>query len=160
MGRPIAAFIALGLVAAGLAGVAGCASRNVATSDYRWSYLTETSEAPRLAYGRPSSDDVVLMLSCSPGADSVRISAVGLNGREIVLASDRAESRFTANKAENGLVESGLLEANGKMSAPALAGFQLTGELAVLSQGERHNLDVAREDRGQVKAFFRSCAAA
>ena len=160
MRRPIAAIIAVGLLAGSLAGLAGCASRNVAASDYRWAYLADAGEAPRLAYGRPSSDDVVLMLSCSPGADSVRISAIGLSGREIVLASDRVESRFAAKKGESGLVESGLLEANGKMSAPALAGFQLTGELAVLTEGERHNLDVAREDRGQVKAFFRSCAAA
>jgi hypothetical protein len=156
MARSIAAFTALGLLSVGLA---GCAHEKVAVSDYRWAYLADAGEAPRLAYGRPASDDVVLMLSCSPGADSVRISAVGLNGREIVLASDRTESRFPAAKAESELVESGLLEARGKMSAPALAGFQLTGELAVLTQGERHNLDVAREDRGQVKAFFRSCAA-
>lgn len=156
MGRPIATLTALGLLAASLA---GCAHERAAMSDYRWAFLGEAGVAPRLAYGRPASDDVVLMLSCSPGADSVRISAVGLNGGEIVLASDRAESRFTAEKTESALVENGLLEARGKMSSPALAGFQLTGELAVLTQGERHKLDAVREDRAQVKAFFRSCAA-
>mgnify|MGYP000187357596 CR=1 FL=1 len=48
----------------------------------------------------------------------------------------------------------------GRMSAPALAGFQHTGELTLLTNGERHNLHAMREDEGQVKAFFRSCAAA
>lgn len=157
MGRPLAALTALGLLAATLA---GCAHEKMADTGYRWAFLSDVGEAPRLAYGRPSSDDVILMLSCSPGADSVRISAVGVNGGEIVLASNRIESRFTAQKAESALVETGLLEARGKMSAPALAGFQHTGNLAVLSQGERHNLNAARHDEGQVKAFFRSCAAA
>ncbi|WP_421738577.1 hypothetical protein [Caulobacter sp.] len=156
MGRPTAKLIALGLLTAGLT---GCAHEKIATDGYRWAFVSDAGEAPRLAYGLPASDDVVLMLSCSPGADSVRISAVGLSGGDIVLASDRAESRFPADRAEGGLVESGLLEARGKMSAPALAGFQLTGQLAVLSHGERHRLDVTREDRGQVQAFFRRCAA-
>lgn len=156
MGRPIAALAALGLLAASLA---GCAHEQVADSGYRWAFLSDDGDAPRLAYGRPYSDDVILMLSCSPGADSVRISAVGLNDREIVLASNRAESRFPAQKAESALVEAGLLEARGRMSAPALAGFQHTGDLTVLTQGERHNLHARREDEGQVKAFFRSCAA-
>lgn len=156
MGRPTATLFALGLLTAGLA---GCAHEKIATDSYRWAFLADADEAPRLAYGRPASDDVILMLSCSPGADSVRISAVGLSGGEIVLASDRAESRFPAHRSENGLVENGLLEARGEMSASALAGFQLTGKLAVLTKGERHRLDVTREDRGQVQAFFRTCRA-
>ena len=154
MGRPIAALAAL--LAAGLA---SCAHEPVTDSGYRWAFLSEPSEAPRLAYGRPFSDDVILMLSCAPGADSVQISAVGLNDREIVLASKRIESRFPAQKAESALVETGLLEARGRMSAPALAGFQHTGDLTVLTGGQRHNLHAKREDEGQVKAFFRSCAA-
>jgi hypothetical protein len=157
MGRPLAALAALGLLAAGLA---GCAHEKVADSGYRWAFLSDPSDAPRLAYGRPSSDDVILMLSCSPGADSVQISAVGLSGGKIVLASNRIESRFTAGKADSALVETGLLEARGRMSAPALAGFQHTGNLTILTNGERHNLHARREDEGQVKAFFRSCAAA
>ena len=159
MGRSITALIALGLLTAGLAGLAGCASRDVPTGDYRWAHLAAPGESPRLAYGRPASDDVVLMLSCSPGADNVRISAVGLTGGEIVLVSDRAKSRFPAQKAVGPMVEGGLLEASGRMSASALTGFQLTGDLAVLTNGERHKLNATRGDRGQVKAFFRSCAA-
>ncbi len=157
MGRPLATLAALGLLAAGLA---GCAHEKAADSGYRWAFLSDAGEAPRLAYGRPSSDDVILMLSCSPGADSVQISAVGLNGRDIVLASDRIESRFPAGKVVSALGETGLQEASGRMSAPALAGFQHTGDLTILTNGERHNLDARREDEGQVKAFFRSCAAA
>jgi len=156
MGRPIAVLAALGLLTAGLA---GCAHEPVADSGYRWVFLSDTGESPRLAYGRPYSDDVILMLSCAPGADSVRISAVGLNGREIVLASNRTESRYPAQRAQSALIDNGLLEARGQMSSPALAGFQHTGALTLLTNGERHNLHANREDEGQVKAFFRSCAA-
>jgi hypothetical protein len=156
MGRRVSAIAALAVMTLGLT---ACVHDKAGGPDYRWTYLNDADEAPRLAYGRPASDDVVVMLSCSPGADSVRISATGLEGGEIVLASDRSESRFPAAKVDNAMVETGLLEARGKMSAPALSGFQLTGELALLTNGERHRLNAVREDRGQVKAFFRRCAA-
>ena len=155
MRRPTAALTALGLMAAALA---GCAHEQAANQDYRWTFLKDAGEAPRLAYGRPASDEVLLMLACSPGADSVRISATGLGDREIVLGSDNAQSRFPAQRTETAMAEQGLLEARGRMSASALAGFQLTGRLAVLDSGTRHRLDAGRADRSQVQAFFRSCA--
>lgn len=157
MARPVAAFTALGLLAFALA---GCAHEPAADSGYRWAFLKDAGEAPRLAYGRPFSDDVILMLSCSPGADSVNISAIGLKGAEIVLASRKIQSRFAARKTESALGDNGLLEASGRMSAPALAGFQHTGDLVVVTEGRRHSLSASRQDEGQVKAFFRSCAAA
>lgn len=156
MRRPTAALIALGLVATALA---GCAHERAASPDYRWTFLNDADEAPRLSYGRPSSDEVLLMLACAPGADSVRISATGLGDREIILRSDEAQTRFPAQRAETPMSDEGLLEARGRMSASALAGFQLTGRLAVLQSGTRHSLDAGRVDRGQVTAFFRSCAA-
>jgi len=155
MRRPTAALTALGLMAAALA---GCAHEKAGSQDYRWVFLRDAGEAPRLADGRPASDDVLLMLACSPGADSVRISATGLGDREIVLGSDDARSRFPAQRTDSLSTEPGLLEAHGRMSASALTGFQLTGRLAVLESGTRHRLDAGRADRGQVQAFFRSCA--
>lgn len=153
MGRRITAFAALGLAAM----LAGCAHEKVALDGYRWSYLEGGSEAPRLAYGRPNSDDVVLMISCRPGQDQVDVSAVGLSGGEIVLASGRAESRFAAAKVDDALSQGGLLEGRGKASAPALDGFRRSGDLALLTKGERHNLSAESADRGHVKAFFKAC---
>ncbi len=152
MGRRIAAFAALGFAAA----LAGCAHEKVALDGYRWAYLEDGAEAPRLAYGRPNSDDVVLMISCRPGQDQVDVSAVGLSGGEIVLASGRTESRFTAAKVDDALSQ-GLLEARGKASAPALDGFKRSGDLVLLTQGERHSLAAGSADRGHVKAFFKAC---
>jgi len=154
MASRIAPAIALGLLAAGLA---GCAHEKVAQGGYHWAYLESAAEAPRLAYGRPDSDDVVLMLSCSPGQDRVDVSAVGLSGGEIVLASGRAESRFAAAKVDDAMDGGQLLEARGKASAPALNGFRTSGDLALLTKGERHSLAADSADRGHVRAFFKAC---
>jgi len=151
-----AALTALLLVAASLA---GCAHEKAGLDGYRWAYLAEGDEAPRLAYGRPASDDVVLMMRCRPGQDQVEVSASGLSGGELVLASGRAESRFAAARVDDAMVEGGLLQARGKASAPALKAFRTSGDLALLTQGERHSLAAASADRDQVRAFFKACEA-
>ena len=154
MASRIAPAVVIGLLAAGLA---GCAHEKVAQGGYHWAYLESAAEAPRLAYGRPNSDDVVLMLSCSPGQDRVDVSAVGLSGGEIVLASGRAESRFAAAAVPDAMDGGHLLEAQGKASAPALDGFRKSGDLALLTKGERHSLAADSADRGHVRAFFKAC---
>jgi hypothetical protein len=155
MASRIVAFAALSLAVL----LAGCAHEKVALDGYRWAYLAEGSETPRLAYGRPNTDDVVLMISCRPRQDQVNVSAVGLSGGEIVLASGRTESRFAAAKVDDALSQGGFLEGRGKASAPALDGFRKSGDLALLTQGERHGLAAAPADRGQVRAFFKVCGA-
>ncbi|HJV41605.1 hypothetical protein [Caulobacter sp.] len=155
MASRIIAFAALGLAAT----LAGCAHEKVALDGYRWAYLEEDQDAPRLAYGRPNSDDVVLMISCRPGQDQVDVSAAGLSGGELVLASGRAESRFKAARVEDAMSQEGLLEARGTTSAPALDGFRKSGDLALLAKGERHNLSAGSADRGHVRAFFKACGA-
>lgn len=156
MASRIAAFTALSLLAVALA---GCAHEKVGMDGYRWAYLADGAETPRLAYGRPNSDDVVLMMSCRPGQDRVNVSVVGLSGGEVVLASGRTESRFAAAKVQDALSEGGLLEARGKASAPALTGFRKSGDLALLNKGERHSLAAESADRGHVRAFFKACGA-
>jgi len=156
MAPRIAAFTVLGLLAASLA---GCAHEKVGMTGYRWAYLADGGEAPRLAYGRPNSDDVVLMMSCQPGRDQVNVSAVGLSGGEIVLASGRVESRFAGAKVNDAMSEGGVLETHGKASAPALEGFRKSGDLALLTKGERHSLAAESADRGHVRAFFKACGA-
>jgi hypothetical protein len=149
------AFAALMLAA----GLAGCAHEKAGVAGYQWAYLAETGEEPRLAYGRPNSDDVVLMMRCHPGRDHIAISAVGLSGGELVLASGRGESRFGAARIDDAMSEGGLIEARGSAKAPALEGFRKSGDLALLSGGERHSLAAGSADRGQVRAFFKACEA-
>jgi len=150
------ALTALLLIAAGLA---GCAHEKAGLEGYRWAYLEGGEDAPRLAYGRPDSDDVVLMMRCRPGRDLIDVSAVGLSGGELVLASRRAESRLLARRVEDAMTQGGLLEASGRASAAALEGFRKSGDLALLVRGERHSLTAVSADRSQVRAFFKACAA-
>lgn len=157
MAPRIAALAALGLMTAALA---SCSHETVAADGYRWAYLAaDDADAPRLAYGRPDSDDVVLMMSCQPGRDEVNLSALGLSGAELVLASGAAESHFTGATIRDAMSEAELLEASGKTTAPALEGFKRSGDLAVLSQGGRHSLTAGSADRNNVRAFFRACGA-
>jgi hypothetical protein len=153
----MASRIALAALALLTAALAGCAHEKAGMTGYRWSYLEDGSDVPRLAYGRPNSDDVVLMMSCQPGQDRVDVSAVGLQGQELVLASGRTESRFVGARIEDAISESGVLEARGKASAPALKGFQKSGDLALLAKGDRYSLAAASADRAYVSAFFAAC---
>lgn len=138
------------------AGLAGCAHEKVATNGYRWVYLADAGEDPRLASGRPDSDDVVLMMSCRPGAGEIDMSAVGLSSGELVLASGRHQSRFAAAKVDDAMSE-GVVEAHGSASAPALRSFVRSGDLALLNKGQRHSLAANSADRNDVRAFFKAC---
>ncbi|WP_297513474.1 hypothetical protein [uncultured Caulobacter sp.] len=146
------AFAALGFAAL----LAGCAHEKAGLDGYHWAYLEAGAEGPRLAYGRPDSDDVVLMFTCQPGRDQVSVWAEA-PGKELVLASGRIESRFPGAHVEDEMSETGHLEAHGKASAPALAAFKRSGELTLVTQGERHGLTADGVDRGRVRAFFRAC---
>ena len=148
------AFAALGFATL----LAGCAHETAGLDGYRWAYLEGGSEPPRLAYGRPDSDDVVLMFTCQPGRDEITAWAEAPD-KELVLASGRAESRFPGAHVADEMSETGHLEAHGKASAPSLAAFKRTGELTLVTEGERHSLAATGADRGRVRAFFKACGA-
>lgn len=155
MRRRATAFIALSLLAASLS---GCAHEQTAQGPYRWAYLADDGD-PRLAYGRPNSDDVVLMLNCQPGQDQIRVSALGLAGQEIVLTSGKTESRFPAQALEDDMSGSRLLEGRGRTTAPALANFRKSGDLTLMAPSGRHSLAAASADRSKVRNFFKACRA-
>jgi hypothetical protein len=154
MGRRIAAFAALTLAA----GLAGCAHEKVASTGYQWVYMEAAGDsAPRLAYGLPNSDELVMMLNCQPGADRLEVMAVGLPGDAIALASGGAQSRLPAVHVEDELNDGGALRARTTSRDAALAGFRKSGELALLVGNERHDLAARSADRRRVRAFFTAC---
>ena len=146
------ALAALGLAAA----LAGCAHEKQASTGLQWAYVSDDAAEPRLAYGRPNSDDVVMMIRCQPGRDQIDLAIAGLSDAQLVLASGRTQSRFDAARVEDPM-SGDLLEARGKSSAAALAGFRKSGDLALLANGQRHSLAATVADRDQVKAFFKAC---
>jgi hypothetical protein len=74
-----------------------------------------------------------------------------------VLASGRAESRFAAAKVDDALNEGGLLEAAARPAPRRSTASGSSGDLALLTQGERHNLTADSADQGYVRAFFKAC---
>ena len=135
-----------------------CASERSSVPGYGWSYMDNTGDGLKLAYGRPNSDDVVMMMACAPGSSAVTLTATSLPGREIALASGRVVTRLPAQRMASDMAE-GLLQARTTTDASALSAFRRTGDLTLLVADERHNLDAAPSDRAGVKAFFKACGA-
>ncbi|PXA83800.1 hypothetical protein DMC25_17650 [Caulobacter sp. D4A] len=135
---------------------AACAHERAANSAYAWAYLNEPGEGPKLAYGRPSSDEVLLMLACPTAGGPVEVSASGIAGGAIALASRDQTSRLAAKTADDGGTGPFLL-ARTSPRDPALGNFRRTGDLAILNAGKRHSISASSDERVRVKAFFEAC---
>jgi hypothetical protein len=138
--------------------LSGCAHDQSSQQGYAWNYMDSAEEGPKLAYGRPNSDDVVVMMACAPRASAVTLTATGLTGDEIALASGRKVTRLKAQAAPSDMSE-GLLQARTSVDASALRAFRRTGDLDLLVADDRHPVDAAPADQRQVKAFFKACEA-
>ena len=144
-------------IAACALAVAGCSAQ--AAPDYGWSFQQNEQEGAKLAYGAPSSDDVVLMMTCAPGSGRVLLLAVTERPKEeIVLASGRARDRFSGELLPSELGGL-LLEARAEAQARSLAAFARTGKLTMAANGETVSLAAHGEERAGVSQFFQVCRA-
>jgi hypothetical protein len=144
-------------IAACVLALAGCSAQ--AAPDYGWSFQQDEHEGAKLAYGAPSSDDVVLMMTCAPGSGHVLLSAVTERTREeIVLASGGARDRFSGELLPSELGGL-LLEAKAQAEARSLTGFARTGKLSMAANGETISLAAHGEEREGVSQFFETCRA-
>jgi hypothetical protein len=134
-----------------------CAYEHPSPPGYAWHYLEDGGDGPKLAYGRPNSDDVLMMMACAPGASAMTLTATDLSGNEIALASDRRVTRLKAQTIASETVGE-VLQARTSVDAAALSAFRRTGDLDLLIADERHSLDAAPADRRDVKAFFKACS--
>lgn len=148
------------LSAAALAALllSACAHERAANNAYAWAYLNEPGEGPKLAYGRPSSDEVLLMLACPQAGGPVEVSASGIEGPAIALSSRDQTSRLEAKAAEDGGTGPFLL-ARATSRDPALGNFRRTGDLAIVNGPKRHSIAATGDERRRVKAFFEACGA-
>lgn len=138
------------------AALLGCAGRQDAAPGYAWAFMDNPDEGPKLAYGRPSSDEVLVMMTC-PDPARVTVTAAGVTGADLVVGSGGALARLSA-AATPGLGDEALLQAVADRDGPVLDNFRRTGDLALVRGGERHGVAASPSDRGQVKAFFAACA--
>ena len=67
-------------------GFTGCASQQAAVPGYAWAFMNNPNEGPKLAYGRPSSDEVLLMMTCGGASNRVTLTATGLTGPELTVS--------------------------------------------------------------------------
>ena len=139
-------------------GFTGCASQQAAVPGYAWAFMNNPNEGPKLAYGRPSSDEVLLMMTCGGASDRVTLTATGLTGAQLTVSSGGQTARLPAAKTP-GMGDEGLLRAVTDRDTPVLSNFRRTGDLAILHGDTRHGVAAAPADRDQVKAFFKACEA-
>jgi hypothetical protein len=125
-----------------------------------WSLHETPEEGVKLAYGAPSSDNVVLMMTCMRGTDTVRLSTTAASGPpRIVLKSGRDSSTLIATAAPSGMGEGQYLEASAAPTDRALAGFARNGELSLVRAGRSTAMTASGDQMGQVTKFFAACGA-
>ncbi len=153
MSRILAAIGIVGTVALG-----SCVSQRATLNDgLAWSYQNHPGEGPKLAYGAPMSDNVVLMMTCDAGEGRARLSLLGGSADTgLVLASGRESTHFGGEPvASPGAGH--LLEATAPLKAQPLVRFRKTGDLTLVDRGRKVRLDAEGSERADVKRFFSAC---
>ncbi|MFZ5670208.1 MAG: hypothetical protein ACOY4K_11990 [Pseudomonadota bacterium] len=138
--------------------LSGCASPPPARA-LAWSFQDQPGEGPKLAYGTPASDNVMLLMMCRPGADRLTVSLLGGSPREgIVLASGAEQARLGgAPVASPGWGQT--IEAVAHPEIAPLARFARTGDLTLVDRGRRVRIDAAPAELPGVARFFAACGA-
>ena len=140
--------------------LASCASQSAPQpgAGMTWSLAQVDGEGAKLAYGRPQSDDVLVMLTCAPKSDLVRVSTTaGRAGAKPSLglrSGDRVQ-RYAADAGPSGFGDGVLLESSVRPDDPVLARFAASGELALDADGRRTAFPAA--DPTQARHFIESC---
>jgi hypothetical protein len=146
------------VIAATLAGLtlSGCASSPVsAPTDFAWSYADNPGEGAKLAYGRPQSDEVLLMMTCAPGAQVI-LSAAAMGGSRVMLASGNQKTSLDGVVTE-GFDGQGFVEAETSSRGPAMRGFRRSGDLTLTSGARSFELAAKDSERPAVRRFFDAC---
>lgn len=135
-----------------------CVSRPAVTG-FAWTYQNNEGEGPKLAYGAPASDNVVLMMTCAPGARRVDVSLLGGSPRAgLILASGDKHQRFEGDLiASPGMGQ--IVQASMHPRAAPLARFARTGDLSLIDRGRTVKLDATASERRGVSRFFAACEA-
>lgn len=152
------AAILASLIAA--AGLAGCATPTPAprpvAAGMAWSLNAVEGEGLKLAYGKPDSDDVLVMLSCEPGQGHVRVSALASHASHaIALASGGLSRTYPAEAGPSGVDGGFLVEGAAAPDDPVLARFARTGELTLGVDGRRTALPT--DASGEAAKFMKTC---
>lgn len=146
----------IALVACGAVG--GCMATQTA-SGFAWSFQHNEGEGPKLAYGTPASDNVVLMMTCEPGAQRVDVSLMGGSPKAgLTLVSGDARQTLKADLISSpGMGQ--MIQAVARPASAPLAGFARTGDLSLVDRGRTVKIDASPSERPGVARFFKACQA-
>lgn len=123
-----------------------------------WNYFFDGQEA-KLAYGRPNSDEVGLMMTCAPHSGSVLVSSDATAGQpRLILASGKAVSTLQGSAEVDPLTGTTQAHASASLHDAALTGFARSGKLSVKRDGHALAMPASLGDRDAVRRFFSACA--
>jgi hypothetical protein len=151
--RAILSFIA----ACALSACAHETSAPVAEGFRGMSWIEIEGDGPRLAFGVPDSDMVLVMMSCAPRSGAVTVNYFAAKdepGRTLKLKSGPATASLRATATPSEMDEL-VIEATAPAATRVLASFARSGERAVALRGSRVALPPA--DRPKAKRFVDSC---
>lgn len=139
--------------------VAACASQGPgALPGLAWFLYDSEGEGAKLAYGAPSSDDVVLMMTCQPHSGQVTLSATNAGDSALIRLTSAGESGdFFGEAGPSGVSAGAYVEAAAPADHPALARFARTGELSLHDAGHAARLPVRAAERARIRDFFAAC---
>ncbi len=140
-----------------LALLTGSCVTSQVTPGFAWSYQIHEGEGPKLAYGAPASDNIVLMMTCEPGAQSVDISLLGGSPKDgMTLTSGDARETLRGDLiASPGMGQ--MIQASAHPDSAPLARFARAGDLSLVDRGRTVNLDASPTERASVSRFFAAC---
>ena len=141
--------------------VVACASQGQgALPGLAWFLYESEGEGAKLAYGAPSSDNVVLMMSCEPHSGQVVVSATNeSDSAQIRLTSAGQSADFFGEAGPSGVGHGVYVEAAAPADHPALARFARTGELSLHEADHAARLPVRIAERRRIRDFFAACRA-
>ncbi len=151
-------FLAISGALAALA-LGSCVSHQATLTDgFAWTYQHNEGEGPKLTYGAPMSDNVVLMMLCEqPGVANVSLLGGSPQGG-LILTSGGQPTRFGGDMvAAPGLGH--MIETSARLDSRPLARFQRTGDLTLVDRGRKVEIDAKGGERRQVARFFEACRA-
>jgi hypothetical protein len=147
------------IIAAVACAALGSCVASPAAPGFAWSYQNNVGEGPKLAYGAPSSDNVVLMMTCEPAARRVDVSLMGgsPHGGLVLTSGDARQTVPAGFVAAPGAGQ--MIEGSTHIASPALARFARTGDLSLVDRGRTVSLAATPMDRASVNRFFAACSA-
>lgn len=127
-------------------------------ADYTLSFEPRTGEGPKLTWGAPGSDDLQLLMVCTPGLGTVTIRDLWHEGSDFTMRSMEITADLEGKEVRADSGES-WAEADVSPDAPVLAAFRDTGRLILISGQSDLRIEAGVAEKAKIAAFLKACGA-